>query len=189
MVYLFSAVICLSLVVIVLPGLWNMCARACTSSEVPELPSNITHGLCFDPRASHSPQPAPKHIVINVPVVIFWVGDTQIHTSLLSLQCFHFTHSLPHFQSQCPPTICRCVRREGPVTAREGLALLPTCSAIRSLKALLPLLLPHSPRLLLLFFFQILRERRSHLHFCERLPGICSILLGFREVGDGWCML
>lgn len=99
----FPSLICLSLVVIVLPGLLNMCARVCTSSENPELPSNITHGLCFDPPASHSPQPAPEHIGINVPVVGFWVGDTQMHIFLLSVQCFKFTHSLPHFQSQCPP--------------------------------------------------------------------------------------
>lgn len=99
----FSALICLSLVVIVLAGLLSMCARVCTSSEVPELPSNITQGLCFDPPASPSPQPAPKHIVINVPVVRFQVGNTQMHTSLLSPQRFRFPHSLPHFQRQCAP--------------------------------------------------------------------------------------
>lgn len=56
-----------------------MCVRVRThtSSAVPELPSNLTHGLCFDPPASPSPQPAPKHILINVPVVRLWAGDTH----------------------------------------------------------------------------------------------------------------
>lgn len=44
----------------------------CAPCEVPELPSNITCGLWFDPKASRSPQPPSKQIVINEPV-IFWV--------------------------------------------------------------------------------------------------------------------
>lgn len=42
--------------------------------EVPELPSNVTCGLWFDPQASRSPQPPSKQIVINAPVVIFRVS-------------------------------------------------------------------------------------------------------------------
>lgn len=45
----------------------------CAPCEVPELPSNITCGLWFDPQASCSPQPPSKQIVINAPVVIFRV--------------------------------------------------------------------------------------------------------------------
>ena len=70
---LFLWVISPSLMVIMLLDFSNKCVSVCTPecaherqmrsrlpSQVPELPSNITHGLCFDPLASHSPQPPLK---------------------------------------------------------------------------------------------------------------------------------
>lgn len=188
----FSALICLSLVVIVLAGLLSTCARVCTSSEVPELPSNITQGLCFDPPASPSPQPAPKHIVINVPVVRFQVGNTQMHTSLLSPQRFRFPHSLPHFQRQCAPPAHHLPVSVvwGACNGRGRLGSSPHLLCHQRSQSFTPLAAAPQPKAAAAFLYSTLeRERRSHLHFCERLPGIfCSILLGFREVGDEWCM-
>lgn len=76
----------------------------CAPCEVPELPSNVTCGLWFDPQAGRPPQPPSKQIVINGGgeggVVVF-----RSHVSSF------------------PMPVCGC---EGPVRAEEGSVRLPS---------------------------------------------------------------
>lgn len=116
---------------------------------LPKLPSNITHGLCFDPLASHSPQPPLKHIVIYVPADIFVQGyrDARCPFKPFVLQIYTVLSLFPMPISSCSFSLCSA----GLIKAQQGLALFPVHSAIRSLKGILHLLLLHSPRL---FFFK-----------------------------------
>ena len=109
-------------------------------SQVPELPSNVTHGLCFDPLASHSPQPPLKPTVYcSVCMCVCGVGwglQGCMHSAPLSLLCSKFTPSCPY--SQCQFLFCSFVNvcSAGLITAEQGLALFPAHSAIRSLRGI-----------------------------------------------------
>lgn len=114
-----------------------------TSDPIAELPSNITHGLCFDPLASHSPQPPLK------PCAYWTVCGPQgcMHSAPLSLLRSKFTPSCPY--SHCQFLLCLFVSvcSAGPITAEQDLAVFPPHSAIRTLWGILLLLLLHSRRL------------------------------------------
>lgn len=114
-----------------------------TSIPIAELPSNITHGLCFDPLASHSPQPPLK------PRAYWTVCGPQgcMHSAPLSLLRSKFTPSCPY--SHCQFLLCLFVSvcSAGLITAEQDLAVFPPHSAIRTLWGILLLLLLHSWRL------------------------------------------
>lgn len=70
-------------------------------SQVRELPSNITHGLCFDPLASHSPQPPLKPVHTEL-----YVGhrDAQCPLKPFVLQIYTI---LPLFPLPISPLLIR----------------------------------------------------------------------------------
>lgn len=155
----FFWVISPSLMVIMLLEFLNTCVSVCTSkcacdrqmrsklpSQVPELPSNITRGLCFDLLASHSPQPPLKPRACCT-VCVHAGPQGCMHSAPLSLLCSKFTPSCPYSHCQFLPCSFVYICSAGLITAEQGLALFPTHSAIRSLRGILLLLLLHSPRL------------------------------------------
>lgn len=148
--------------VIMLLDFLNMCVSVCTSdcanypqmrsrlpSQVPELPSNITHGLCFDPLASHSPQPPLKPSAYCTVCVC---GATGMHAQWpLKPFVLQIYTVLPLFPMPISPFSFINVSCAGLITGEQGLALFPAHSAFRSLRGILLLLLLHSPRL----FFKV----------------------------------
>lgn len=100
--------------------------------EVPELPSNITWGLWFDPQASRSPQPPSKQIVINAPVVIFRVAGGMGGWGWGVVVFITYVSSFP-------VPVCGC---GGPVRAEEGSLRLTSGAS----KVCFPFLLLHSSK-------------------------------------------
>lgn len=160
----FFWVISASRIAIMFLDFLNMCVCACPNVHATSRwwanfhpkslssPSNITHGLCFDPLASHSPQPPLKPRAYTVLHVCVRGGPQGcMHIAPLSLLCSKFTPSCPYSHRQFLPCSFVYVCSAGLITAEQGLALFPAHSAIRSLRGILLLLLLHSPRL----FFKV----------------------------------
>lgn len=120
--------------------------RSRLPSQFSELPSNITHGLCFDLLTSHSPQPPLKpHAYCTECVCAGPQG--WMHSVPLSLLCSKFTLCCPYSHCQFLPCLYVSICSSGLITAEQGLALSPVHFAIRTLRGILLLLLLYSLRL------------------------------------------
>lgn len=159
--------------------------RSRLPSQFSELPSNITHGLCFDLLTSHSPQPPLKpHAYCTECVCAGPQG--WMHSVPLSLLCSKFTLCCPYSHCQFLPCLYVNVCSSGLITAEQGLALSPVHFAIRTLRGILLLLLLYSLRL----FFKSVRDSCSRPGSCKSLLRLFGwILFGFREVWAEWCMI
>lgn len=170
--------------VIMLLDFLNICVSMCTSecacdrqmrsklpSQVPELPSNITHGLCFDPLASHSPKPSACC------TVCVRAGATGMHAQCpLKPFVLQIYTVLPLFPLPISPLLVRLCMQHGAYNGRTRLGSFSCSLCHQKSQRYTPLAASSQPKA----FFQSMRDSCSRPRSCESsLRIFCWILLGF----------
>jgi len=120
-------------------GLW---LKSRLPFQFPELPSNITHGLCFDP----PPQSPLKLHAYYTGCVCAGLRDAcTAHPEAFCAPNLHCLALIPtaNFSSCMLVSVCSA----GFITAEQALALFPAYAAIRSPRGILLLLRLYSLRL------------------------------------------
>lgn len=165
----FGGAISSSLTVIMLLDFLHMCVSVCTSecaydrqmrswlpSQVPELPSNITHGLCFDPLASHSPQPPLKP---SAYCSICVCGATGMHAQCpLKPFVLQIYTILPLFPMPISPLLVRQCMQCKAYNGRTSLGSFPCSLCHQKSQRYTPLAATSQPKA---FFSKCERQLRS----------------------------
>lgn len=181
--------------VIMLLDLLNMCVSACTSecaydrqmrSRLPksELPSNITHGLCFDPVAS-----LLTHLLSPVHTVVYVCAELHgcMHGSPFKPSVLHIYTVLPLFPMPISPLLIHQCMQCRAYSGRTRLGSFPCSLCHQKSQRYTPLAVSSQPKA---FFFQSVRDSCSRPRSSESSLRILRwILLGFWEVWAEWCML
>ncbi len=149
----FFWVISPSLMVIMLLDFLCVCTSKCAydrqmrsrlPSQVPELPSNITHGLCFDPLASHSPQPPLKPRAYCTVCVC---GATGMHAQCpLKPFVLQIYTILPLFPLPISPLLVRQCMQYGAYNGRTRLGSLPCSLCHQKSQRYTPLVASSQPK-------------------------------------------